>query len=117
MVRKTQQTDTQISGNRKIRLKESNTSASCFSRDGTVLATTPPEFPNGEADDYPGPFYHVNPRYQDWVRTEAFIGHQGKSKRRLLLRYAGSKTASCQLGDFEIVMLISSFIKTRRPVS
>ena len=44
-------------------------------------------------------------------------GHQGKSKRRRLLCYAGRKSPSRQLDDFEIVMLISSFIQTRRPVT
>ena len=61
VVRKTQQT--QMSDNLKIRLEERNTGASWFSRDGTVLATTPPDAaespPNGEADAQPGPFYHA----------------------------------------------------------
>ena len=46
-----------------------------------------------------------------------FIGPQGKSKRRRRLCYAGRKSPSHQLDDFEIVMLISSFIQTRRPVT
>ena len=38
---------------------------------------------------------------------------QEKSKRRRLLCYAERKSPSHQLDDFEIVMLISSFIQTR----
>ena len=44
-------------------------------------------------------------------------GPQGKSKRRRLLCYAGRDSPSRQLDDFEIVMLNSSFIQTRRPVT
>ena len=44
-------------------------------------------------------------------------GHQGKSERRPLLCYAGRKSPSRQLDDVEIVMLNSSFIQTRRPVT
>ena len=44
-------------------------------------------------------------------------GHQGKSKRPPLLCYAGTKSPSRQLDDFGIVMLISSFTQTRRPVT
>ena len=50
-------------------------------------------------------------------RVPDVYGHRGKSKRRRLLCYAGTKSPSRQLDDFEIVMLISSFIKTRRPVT
>ena len=63
VVQKTQQT--QMGGNRKMRVEERNTGASWFSRDGTVLATTPPDTakspPSGEADDQPRPFYHATP--------------------------------------------------------
>ena len=44
------------------------------------------------------------------VCIEQYIGHQGKSKRRRLLCYAGRKSPRRQLDDFEIVMLNSSFI-------
>ena len=49
-------------------------------------------------------------------RGQGLIDYQGESKRRRLLCYAGRKSPSRQLDDFEIVMLISSFIQTRRPV-
>ena len=51
------------------------------------------------------------------VYIEQYDGHQGKSKRHRLLCYAGKESPSRQLDDFEIVMLISSFIQTRRPVT
>ena len=48
---------------------------------------------------------------------QTLIGHQGKSKRSRLLCYAGRKSPSRQLDDFEIVMLTSSFIQKRRSVT
>ena len=50
-----------------------------------------------------------------WIAQ--YDGQQGESERRRLLCYAGRKSPSRQLGNFEIVMLNSSFIKTRRPVN
>ena len=49
--------------------------------------------------------------------AQHFSGHHGKSKRRRLLCHAGTKSPSRQLDYFEIFMLNSSFIKTRRPVT
>ena len=51
------------------------------------------------------------------VGASGLNGPQGKSKGRRLLCYAGGKSPSRQLDDFEIIMLISSFIQTRRPVT
>ena len=51
------------------------------------------------------------------VGASSLNGHQGKSERRRFLCYAGTKSPSRQLDDFEIVMLNSSFIQTRRPVT
>ena len=56
-------------------------------------------------------------RYTTLLFRTCLSGHQGKSKTRRLLCYAGRKSPSRQLDDFEIVMLNSSFIQTRRPVT
>ena len=58
--------------------------------------------------------YRVNTRHPAWCAPGHALGvsgHQGKSKRRRPLCYAGRNSPSRQLDDFEIVMLKCSFIK------
>ena len=75
MVRKKQRT--QMSDNCKIRLKERLMSESCFSRDGTILATTPrdaAESPlNGQVDDQSGPFSHATPSAEMMTASARFV--------------------------------------------